>query len=331
MGMRQRAVILQHKNIEVCKQSTAGGAFTAIAEYVINNNGIVYGVELEENLDVKHISVEKNSELYKFRNSKYVQSKVGNTYREIKVQLENGRMVCFSGTPCQVEGLKSYLNKEYNNLISVDVVCRAVPSPGVWKRYIDMEQAKNGKIQSVKFRDKKLGYQYSTMVLKFQNGKEERGGIEDQPWLRMFFSGMIIRPSCTECHFRNPQRKSDFTIWDCFNSYYLDKKMDESKGVTRMLIHSKKGADIFEKIKDSFIYTEINTAVSIRGVSEMEKSPKPDIRKTEFYRELQELNMNVLVEKYFPITYKTRIKILLRKLLNKLGLDIYVKRCIKKF
>ena len=98
-----------------------------------------------------------------------------------------------------------------------------------------------------------------------------------------------------------------------------------------MLIHSKKGADIFEKIKDSFIYTEINTAVSIRGVSEMEKSPKPDIRKTEFYRELQELNMNVLVEKYFPITYKTRIKILLRKLLNKLGLDIYVKRCIKKF
>lgn len=124
-----------------------------------------------------------------FRNSKYVQSRVGYAFQQVRNELKRGRMVCFSGTPCQIEGLRHFLGKDYQNLILVDVVCRAVPSPGVWEKYIQYEVEQKGKLSSIRFRDKSLGYQYSTMELRAENGKKYRGGIESQPWLRMFFFG----------------------------------------------------------------------------------------------------------------------------------------------
>lgn len=188
--------LLQYKDDEVCQESTSGGAFTGIASYVIERGGIVFGVEMTEEYKVRHTSVETIEELKRFRNSKYVQSRVGYAFRQVKNELKKGRMVCFSGTPCQIEGLRHFLGKDYQNLILVDVVCRAVPSPGVWEKYIQYEVEQKGKLSSIRFRDKSLGYQYSTMELRAENGKKYRGGIESQPWLRMFFSGMIIRPSC---------------------------------------------------------------------------------------------------------------------------------------
>lgn len=138
--------------------------FTAIAEYVIENDGIVIGATMEEDFIVKHVEIEKKNQLYKFRNSKYVQSELGNLYSNIKKYLLSGRMVCFSGTPCQVEGLHTFLKRDYENLILVDVVCRAVPSPGVWNRYVKY-LTRNNKIKSIRFRDKSLGYQFSTMQM----------------------------------------------------------------------------------------------------------------------------------------------------------------------
>lgn len=329
-NLEQTAAIVQNKDQEICRQSTAGGAFTAIAEYTIDKGGIVFGVEIRPDYTVRHTTVETKDELVKFRNSKYVQSDVGNAYVLAKKHLESGRLVCFSGTPCQIEGLRHYLKKDYENLILVDVVCRAVPSPGVWKKYIAMETERYGDMQSIRFRDKTLGYQYSTMELKDNRGNVYRGGIESQPWLRMFFSGMIIRPSCTECVFRSRYRNSDFTIWDCFNVYSIDKSFNEDIGTTRMLIHTKKGKQIFEQIKSSFTYKDLDANAAVKGVQEMIESPRAHRRKNEFFSDIEELSMSELLQKYYPETIKIKLKKNTRLLLNRFGLDKVIKHILKK-
>ena len=154
----QEGYIIQNKDQKVLKESTAGGAFTAIAQYVLKKNGVVFGVELSKDLQARHIYVENEQELYRFRNSKYMQSVMdekGETQRRVKEFLNEDRYVCFSGTPCQIEGLKKYLKKDYPKLITVDVVCRAVPSPMIFRKYVEYQENKmKQKISLVRFRDK---------------------------------------------------------------------------------------------------------------------------------------------------------------------------------
>ena len=326
----QKAAIVQHQEREICRQSTAGGAFTAIAEYIIENKGVVFGVEMHSDYTVRHIAVEIKEELSKFRNSKYVQSIIGDTYRQAKKYLDMGKWVCFSGTPCQIEGLRHFLRKEYEKLLLIDVVCRAVPSPVVWEKYIASEIARHGEMRSIRFRDKTLGYQYSTMELIDKKDNIYRGGIESQPWLRMFFSGMIIRPSCTDCRFRSQYRNSDYTIWDCFNVHSIDKSFDENLGVTRVLIHTKKGRDIFDKIKNTFKYKEIEVDVAIKGVQQMIISPKMHVRRDAFFKDYLSMEMDVLINKYFPMSAKIKVIRKVRIILNKFGIDRTLKHILKR-
>lgn len=326
----QEAYLLQHKDDEICRESTAGGAFTGIASYVIEKGGIVFGVEMTEDYKVRHTSVETIEELVKFRNSKYVQSRIDTVFQQVKSELKEGRMVCFSGTPCQVEGLRHFLGKDYENLILVDVVCRAVPSPGVWEKYIQYEVEQRGEMSSVRFRDKTLGYQYSTMELKSKDGKTYRGGIESQPWLRMFFSGMIIRPSCTDCKFRSRYRNSDFTIWDCFPSYKFDRSFDERKGTTRVLVHSEKGKTIINAIGNNYMMAEINVNSAVTSVAEMVKSPEYSEKRNEFFEFYNAKPIDKALNKYFPFTIKIRTKCLIRRILNFVGLDTTVKKMLKR-
>lgn len=326
----QEAYLLQHKDDDICNQSTAGGAFTGIATYVIGRGGIVFGVEITNDYKVRHTSVETVEELRKFRNSKYVQSRVGTTYQEVKKELQTGRMVCFSGTPCQIEGLRRYLRKDYENLVLVDVVCRAVPSPGVWEKYIEYEVGKKGEFSSIRFRDKTLGYQYSTMELKEKGGKIYRGGIESQPWLRMFFSGMIIRPSCTDCKFRSRYRNSDFTIWDCFPSYKFDKELDAQRGTTRVLVHSIKGKKIMEIVKKEYFYKIIEPGKACEGVEELTKSPQMHPQRSVFFKHIEKKSLAGMINTYFPNNAKVKFKRSLRLFLNRFGVDSVVKRIVNR-
>ncbi len=325
----KKAYLIQHRKKDVLAESTSGGAFTAIAEYVISQGGVVFGAAFDSQFKVIHTSAHTSTELAKFRNSKYVQSDLGDTFCQVKSLLSKGTMVCYSGTPCQIQGLRKYLMKDYENLILVDVVCRAVPSPGVWEKYYQYENSK-GHIKDIRFRDKKLGYQYSTMAIKTQNGKIRREGIESHPWLRMFFSGMIIRPSCSACRFRDPHRISDITIWDCFNVYQLDKRMNEQLGVTRALVHTEKGQDVLGKICDRIHVHEIAYEDAVKGVKEMRESPAmhPDRRK--FFADLNTMTFDCLLQKYYPNTLKVRVKKTARLALNYLGLDVIVKHWLKK-
>ncbi len=342
---KKRAYLLQNKDAKVLKESTSGGAFTPMAEKILSDGGVVYGVVMNKDYLVKHVRISDSKSLRLFRNSKYVQSNLSGIYKQVAEDLKAGRKVVFSGTPCQIEALICFLKDVPDNLILVDVVCRAVPSPGVWKDYIEDVVSKKGHVSGIRFRDKTLGYQYSTMEIKTSSGEVDRGGIESQLWLRMFFSGMIIRPSCTDCKFRDYHRRSDITIWDCFNVHKLAPEMNENVGTTRMIIHTDKGQKLYDDISDNFISKEISVETAVEGVKEMVESPQFNPRRDEFFRDYSQMkereertgnkdvkscDMDNLYVKYFPYTFKVRLKRRGRLILNRMGLDIKVKHLLKK-
>ncbi len=327
--IEQEGYIVQNKNQKVLRESTSGGAFTAIAKYIINKGGVVFGVELTKKFTARHIYVETEEELYRFRNSKYIQSLcTGEVHKQVKAFLEQGRYVCFSGTPCLIEGLKNYLKKDYLNLVTVDVVCRAVPSPMIFRKYIEyLEMKLTDKIKTMYFRDKYYGYKYSTMnVITGRNNGNYHEGVESDPWLRAFFSNICDRPSCHECHFKKRYRMSDFTIWDCFNAGRFSKELDNDRGATRILLHTKKAKMLFGEISTDFIYIKVNTDKIVDGVNEMKESVRPDKKRAAFFQDAIQMNGEQLFDKYFPNTLRVKAERMLRLLLIKLGIYSLAKK-----
>ena len=328
-AFKQRGFIVQNKDRKVLRESTAGGAFTAIAKYIIGLGGVVFGVELSKDLSVRHVRVEKEEELFRFRNSKYVQSYIGrDVFHQVKSFLEEGRYVCFSGTPCQIEGLKGFLGKEYSNLIAVDVVCHAVPSPLIFRKYVEcQENSMDAKIQTLYFRDKHFGYKYSTMnLVTDRNHGNYHKGVESDPWLRAFLSNICDRPSCYQCRFKNRYRISDFTIWDCFPVGRFSKDLDNDRGATRVLVHTEKGQSIFSKISEEFHYVEVDPEELTAGAKEMFESVEPHEKRQQFFEDAIQLNGTQLFEKYFPVTMKVKAERMIRILCYKLGIYSVAKK-----
>lgn len=330
----QKAYLVNNKDEHIRFQSTSGGAFTAIAEYVIDKGGVVFGATFDENFYVYHTYITEKEEIIKFRGSKYVQSDLKNTFNEAKRFLDAGKFVCFSGTPCQIEGLKRYLRTDYDKLITIDIVCHAVPSPKFWRTYLSyqIDKLKIKNINTIKFRDKsKYGYKYSTMTIEYDNNKKYSEGVETDPYLRAFFGDLSDRPSCYNCAFKKQYRVSDITIWDCFTVEEFDKKLDDDKGTTRVLIHSNNGKNIFEKIKNKFNYIEVDPQEIVRGVKEMYSSVKENPKRTELWTAVNTLKPKEVVERYFPTnTIRVKTEKMIRTTLAKTTMYKKVKKIIKK-
>jgi len=329
----QKAFLVNNKNDKIRQESTSGGAFTAIAEYVIEKNGIVFGATFDDEYNVIHKHVNKKEELHIFRNSKYVQSDLKNCFKEAKEYLDKGTYVCFSGTPCQIEGLISFLDEKYSNLITVDIVCHAVPSPLVWKKYfkyIKKEKLNDSKIESISFRDKsKYGYKYSTMTIVAEE-REYREGVETDPYLRAFFKDLSDRPACYECCFKKQYRVSDFTIWDCFITEEFDEKLDDDKGTTRVLIHNEKAEKVFENIKHKFDYLEVPPEKLVNGVREMRSSVNMNVKRKQFFYDINNISEKEFFNKYFPDSIKVKTERTIRKTLANTNLYKKIKKIAKK-
>ena len=329
---RQYAYIVQNKDEQIRKESTSGGMFTALANYVIDRGGIVYGAAYGQNFNVIHTSVESRNGLNIFRNSKYVQSNMGGVLPEIKRYLQDGREVLFSGTPCQVEGLKAYLKREYENLITMDIVCHAVPSPLIWQKYLEMQKAKLDKeFENVLFREKHFGYQYSTMTIRNKSGRDVYvNGIDTDPMLRAFFSNICDRPSCYDCRFKKRYRVSDMTVWDCYPVYKFDPKLDDDKGTSRVLIQSEKGMNVFREVQNQLRIHEVEPDQLVDGVKEMFHSVPMNENRDQFFTDANQMSGEELFRKYFPITFRTRTEKAVRRILYKTGIYSTAKRTAKK-
>ena len=327
-NFEQKAYIYQNKKDDVRQKSTSGGFYTALGEYVINQGGVVFGAAFNKEFVVNHEYAESLDELAKFRKSKYVQSNLNNTFKEVKKFLTDGRLVCYSGTPCQIAGLKAFLKKDYENLILMDLMCHSVPSPLYFEKYKEyiLNKMNAKKIISIDFRDKKkYGYKYSLMTVETDNGVYSQG-IDTDPYLRAFFEDFSVRPSCYHCNFKSNRRVSDITIWDCFNIHDIDKNFDDDKGTTRILVHTKKGEILLNSLSGSKL-KQISLIDALKNVKEMSSSVNYNSRRNEFFHDIDNVNA---IDKYFPVNFKTKLHSLVRKTLSITGLYSLVKRIAKK-
>ena len=227
-------------------ESSSGGVFPALASQVLDQGGVVAGAAFDSKLHLSHIIVNDKAGLAKLRGSKYVQSEIGETYAQTRDLLDLGIEVLFSGTTCQIAGLLKYLHKPYDNLLTVDVACHGVPSPGVWEKYVQ-DLGVNG----VRFRDKcdswkryKVAYSYSGRVKKIS--------VSSDPYMMSYLRNMNVRPSCYDCKFRAGYHCSDITLGDFWNVSNVCPKMDDGKGVSAVLVNSAKGQQAIESLKQSF-------------------------------------------------------------------------------
>jgi len=282
----------------------------------------------EDTFTVIHQSVEKYEDLKLFRNSKYVQSNIGETFKDAKTALAAGRWVLFSGTPCQIEGFRCFLrNKEYERLVLVDVVCRGVPSPLILRRYIEMAQQRiGGELRKILFRDKYYGYHYSSFsIYNKDKSKDYHKGMDSNAYLRAFFNNLSDRPSCFSCPFRKRYRHSDLTIWDCFPIEKFTKELD-GRGTTRVLVQSEKGRMIMDAIKDEVRLVEVSPEKLTAAVREMYQSVPKNPRREQFFADCNSMEATAFFDKWFPMTWKVRLNAFVRLTCHRLGIYSLAKR-----
>jgi len=301
-------------------ESSSGGVFTLLAEYILQNGGIVIGASMkEDNKGVHHIVVDNINDLEKLRTSKYVQSEIGNTYKKAQNALKNGKLVLFTGTPCQIGGLYSYLGQDYDNLYTQDLICHGVPSPYIWKKYVEMRETQfAAKLRRTNFRHKKYGWNSFTLLLEFSNNKAYEEINPKDLFLRGFLTNLYLRKSCYDCQFKTRDRQADITLADFWSIGRFIPEFDDKKGTSFVWIHSDKGVQLFDKIKNQMVYQEISpdTALSINIAAE--KSSVPNRHMESFDKEWNDSNLWDLIEKYVQPSLVQKTKILLLKLFHRI-------------
>lgn len=281
-----------NKDENIRMKSSSGGIFTSISNKVLNENGVVFGAAFNETFEVTHIKVDKEEDLNILRGSKYVQSNINTTFKQVKKYLDEDRMVLFSGTPCQIGGLKSFLGKDYNKLLCIDLICHGVPSPIVWKSYLE-EIEKGKKLNEMTFRDKSKGWSEGILKYTFEDKTEYVEEYANSKYIKGFIKNCYLRPSCYKCKFKTLDRESDITLGDFWGIENIEPQMNDNKGISICMIHTDKGEEIFNKIKDSIVYKEVNIESAIKENICAIESVKLDKKRKKFYK-LYNKNMSIM-------------------------------------
>lgn len=316
---------VQNTDERVRMESTSGGAFSLIANWVLARQGIVIGAAFDENFRVIHAAADSEEGAAGFRGSKYVQSSMGDIYRKVKEWLVRGRWVCFSGTPCQVNGLYKFLNKSFDRLVTVDIACHGVTSPKFFEQYIRYHSEKEGKkIKEILFREKHYGYGFSTMKVGFEDGSCYRAGMETDILLRSFFMDLNTRESCHDCRFKTVERVSDFTVFDGWHTGRFQKDMEDDKGTTLCILQSDKANKIFAEIREQCRFVEIPVEEGVRlDGSMILKSTVPNPRREQFFKDISVMGIPEIQDRYYPITWKRRLLAAIKPTVYRLGLFKY--------
>lgn len=265
-------------------ESSSGGIFSELAKIIILENGVVYGAVYDDKYEVRHCSVDSVDDIGKLRGAKYAESNLQKSFVNILERLKKGQKVLFSGTPCQVAGLKAFVKKEYENLYCVDFVCHGVPSPMVWKEYVKYRtrQDADGEMpQAINLRSKTTGwskYQYSN-VFEYKNGKRHSVLSSDSLFMRLFVGNYISRQSCENCKFKGYNRDSDITLGDFWGIWDIDLEMDDNKGTSVVLVHSPKGKKLWSEIDSQIKSKEVTLVQASQENRSMLISSKANARR----------------------------------------------------
>lgn len=311
-----------NKDIDIRLKSSSGGVFSAVANYILSNNGIVFGAAFNKEWNVEHIYIENYYELNRLRTSKYVQSYIGDIYKIIKEFLEIGKLVLFTGTPCQVSGLKAYLGKEYDNLYCIDIICHGVPSPLVWRTFLKENYDVNN-ILAINFRDKTNGWSKFSFKVQYTDTAITEN-IYSNLYMLGFLNNLYLRPSCYNCDFKTVGRISDVTVADFWGINEILPKMNDDKGVSLIVIQNDKGKLLMDKIKNNLEFYEVDIEKALSFNLAMTSSVSKHRFRDKFFSELYSENksINSLIEKYY-LNWNVRKMIFYK-------LKIFIKDIIKR-
>ncbi len=296
---KPRIYAVQNKSIEDRILSSSGGMFSVISRYILDNNGVVYGAVYNNDLSVKHVRVDFLKDLDKLRGSKYLQSHMNDSYKNVKIDLDKGLLVAFSGTGCQIAGLKSFLQKEYCNLITIEVACHGVPSESVFRSYInEIEKNTKSRVVSINFRDKKNSWNKYNISITLANGEEISQIFFQNDFMKGYINNFYLRNSCKNCMFKKMKSGSDILLGDFWGVNELGNPWNDDRGTSVVFINTIQGFDLFSKIKSNILYKETNLEFSTYFnpciVSPIENSK-------DIYEDLNHMTLHDAVEKnYIP-------------------------------
>lgn len=342
---------VKNPNDEERMNSSSGGVFLPLAREVINQGGVVFGAVYDESWEVHHVYAEKIEDVYPMMGSKYLQSKIGNSFKDAERFLKQGREVLFVGSPCQIAGLRTYLrNKQYSNLLAVDFLCHGVPSPGVWRRYLaetyggydakeqSRLQATAGKnsvllsslnatspIGDIKFRDKReSGWKKFRFVVRQKSAsKADQNTVlssdihYDNPFMRGFLSDIYLRPSCYACKCKNGVNHSDMTIADFWGINQIAPEFDDDKGVGLVLLNTKKGEEYFSRLPMDMMPSNLEKAHYYNGGFNEHTKAHP--KRDQFFFLIENgKSIKAAVDICLRLPYKQRVVRVVKKIVKKI-------------
>lgn len=305
------AYAAKNQDESVRLSSSSGGVFTALAEQVIAQGGVVFGARFDESWNVVHDYVETVEGLSAFRGAKYAQSRIGLCFLQAETFLRQGRQVLFSGLPCQIAGLKKFLRKGYDNLITVDLFCHGVPSPLVWKRFLEEEVATpHTQLKSISFRDKASGWKnYSFSYLQ-----EDTDGVHlhrmlsvKNLFMRGFLTDLYLRPSCYHCPAKQCKSGSDLTIGDYWGIQQAHPGLDDDKGVSAVLVNTDKGAAILQTVQQVSLYESTFEKV-VKCNPALIKSAQEPTKRSLFFELLNQRKISEVVLQLTHLSVWTKIR-----------------------
>ena len=275
--MKTQIVACQCKDDKIRMKSSSGGIFPLLASEVISNGGVVYGAAFSSDFSVKHIRVDSEDNIDQLIGSKYVFSRIDNTYRNVESDLNTNKIVLFVGSPCQVAGLKLFLKKKYENLILVDFICHGAPQPQIWEKYLgELDHGRS--IKSISFRDKRKGWENYYFVVEFENGEEYAESHDDDVYMRGFSENYTLQEACFNCRHKGvDERVSDLTLGDLWGADKLAPNLYDDRGTSIVMLHSDIGRALFENICPQIQLCEIDSEKALTLNSAALKSVEPNL------------------------------------------------------
>ncbi len=283
--------------------SSSGGIFSLLALWVLRQNGVVFGAAFAEDHSVHHIMIDCEEDLPLLQGSKYVQSRIENTYTEARQQLEQGKTVLFSGVACQIAGLRAFLKKDWENLYTVDVLCHGVPSPKVWELYLARQKQNYGsEISGISFRNKAEGWKDFSMELAFRNGETYRQTLHTDPYMQYFLSDICLRPSCYSCQFKELPHPSDLTLGDAWGIEGWMPEMDDDRGTSLVFVNTPAGQVCWDAIQNSLRMQSGETDVMLPPSADSRHPVVEHINRNRF---LASVNSQASLEQLQRLTHRT--------------------------
>lgn len=306
------------KDDEIRLNSSSGGIFSLLAEEILQKGGVVFGAAFDSQMMVHHVAVESVCDLGQLRGSKYLQSRMGNSYQAAKAYLTAGRKVLFSGTACQIAGLKSYLGRPCENLWTVDVLCHGVPAPALWKKYLDEKSREYAvPVEQVSFRDKSEGWKEYRVTLQLRDGVICSQSVAQNPYMQLFLSNICLRPSCHACPFKGFPRVSDLTLGDCWDVEQYAPEMDDDRGTSVVIASTEKGEALWQKIAGRCVWKEEKLDVLLPPRADSRKPVQPHPHRKKFFAWMaQGKSVDELLRLLYPplaVRVKNRVKRLLAR------------------